>query len=129
MDAAYHQKDTLEQALSVANPESLVDLLITISVSLWRLDVIKGAASDEKEKADFETDRGIVENTLQRAIPVLEKHAGVTLAELGLDDYFSPPKSPEELVADIAAMKEVNFELWQASAARSRLPIRQSMRS
>jgi hypothetical protein len=107
MDAASHEQYTLEQALSVAKPESLRDTLITIAVSLWRLDSIKNAAVENE--ADFETDRGIVENTLQRAIPVLEKHAGVTLAELDLDDYFTPSKSPEELIADVAALKEANL--------------------
>jgi hypothetical protein len=76
-------------------------------VSLWRLDAIKGAAAADED--DFETDRGIVENTLERAIPLLEKHAGVTLAELGLDSYFTRPKSPDELVADVAAFKEANL--------------------
>jgi hypothetical protein len=108
MDAAHHEQYTLEQALSVAKPESLVDVLITIAVSLWRLDAIKGGVSEGQED-DFETDRGIVENTLERAIPVLEKHAGVTLSELGLDSYFTPSKSPEELIADVSALKEANL--------------------
>jgi hypothetical protein len=103
-DAAYHEQCVIEEALSVTKPESLVDVLITLTVSLWRLDSIKFAATEDKE--NFETDRGIVENTLERAIPVLEKRTGVTLAELGLDSYFTPSKSPEELIADVAAMKE-----------------------
>jgi hypothetical protein len=108
MDAALHEQHTLEQALSVAKPESLVDVLITLTVSLWRLDAIRDLASEDF-KDDFETDRGIVENTLERAIPVLEKHAGISLAELGLDSYFTLSKSPEELIADVAALKEENL--------------------
>ena len=103
-NAIAREREILETALSAEKPESAKDALITIAVSLWRLDAIKGAAVEDKE--DFETDRGIVENTLQRAIPVLEKHAGVTLAELGLDIYIGPSKSPEELAADVAKLKE-----------------------
>jgi hypothetical protein len=97
MDAAYHEQHTLEQALSVVRPESLRDVLITIAVSFWRMDAIK--------EDSFETDCGIVENTLERPIPVLERHAGVTLVELGLDSYFTPRKLLEELIADVAALK------------------------
>jgi hypothetical protein len=101
------EMEILERSLSVEIPESTIDALIMTACCSYRLDIIKAAVSEGGDAQD-DTDRLIVEDTLNRVIPALEKLAGVTCAALGLDAYFTPQKSPEELVADVAALKQAN---------------------
>jgi len=104
-DAISREREILETALSAEKPESAAEALIVTACCAYRLDLIKAAISEGGDDQD-DTDRRIVEDTLARVIPALEKLAGVTIQELGLESYFSPPPSPSELVADVAKLKE-----------------------
>jgi hypothetical protein len=88
----------VEEMLSTCKPCTARDILIMAAVGLQRLDFIRDANVENGQK-DFERDCALIQRTAGRIIPALEKQAAVTLVELGLDGYFSPPQTTAELIA------------------------------
>jgi hypothetical protein len=92
-----HEIKVLEEAISISNPVTLADVLISLAVSMYRLDAIREGL--EGDRASFARDCAILENTISRAIVTLEKLSGVSLAGLGLGGYFHSERSTDELLA------------------------------
>jgi hypothetical protein len=103
-----HENDVLELALSVAKPDTACDVLIMTAVCAHRLDFVEDGLSLQQQEGEHEneSDRRIVADTIRRVVPALEIIAGITLEELGLDNYSRREKSPEELVVGVEAFKE-----------------------
>jgi hypothetical protein len=90
----------LEEALSLCEPSNARELLIVLAVSSYRLDSVKGCDPGDTKNM-FERDCDVLERTLDNAIDALEKLAGVTLKELGLETYSGAgrPRTVDELIA------------------------------
>jgi hypothetical protein len=78
--------------LSICEPQTLRDVLVMLSIAGYRLSAI-----DTNEES-YNDDIRVLDRTLSRTIPLLEKLAGVTLAELGLESYFGRDRSIQELL-------------------------------
>ncbi len=89
----------LEQMLSISDPQTLRDVLVMLSVAGYRLSAID--TNEENSKVDTH----VLDRTFSRIIPLLEKLAGITLAELGLESYFGPGRSVQELLAAAAKVE------------------------
>jgi hypothetical protein len=96
------QEVILEEMLSICEPQTLRDVLVMLSIAGYRLSAID--ASEESSKNDIR----VLGRTFDRAIPMLEKLAGVTLADLGLESYFGRERSIQELLAAAAKVEGVH---------------------
>jgi hypothetical protein len=94
MQERWLEIDVLEEALSICEPQNAREVLIMTAVSYHRMDLINPEVGDI-----FQADCRVIRRTLGRIIPALEKLAGVTLSEIGLDSYFTPMRSVPDLTA------------------------------
>jgi len=97
--ALLDELEIAEAMLSTCEPMSAKDILIMAAVGFCKIDCISDADVADNQKDDFERDCALVKRTAERIIPAIEKLAGVTVAELGLSDYFSRAKNTSELIA------------------------------
>jgi len=94
----------LEEMLSICEPQTLRDVLVMLSVAGYRLSAID--PNEESSKNDIR----VLDRTLSRTITLLEKLAGVTLAELGLESYFGRDQNVQELLAAAAKVEAARPE-------------------
>jgi len=93
------EEATLEQMLSLCEPQTLRDVLVMLCVAGYRLSAIETNEENSKDGIC------VLGRTLDRTISLLEKLAGVTLAELGLENYYGRDRSVEELLAAAAKVE------------------------
>jgi hypothetical protein len=94
--------DLLELMLSICEPQTLRDVLVMLSVAGYRLSAIETGEDSAKD------DILVLCRTLDHAIPLLEKLADVTLAELRLESYFGREQTIQELLAAAAKVEAVH---------------------
>lgn len=96
MDDNDREKQILEKALSLGRPASVRDALIMLVPCIYRLDLWRGGAEDDGDSA-------LVEKTLNQVVQVLEKLAGVTVEDLGFEEYFLRSPAPDKLIENAEA--------------------------